>query len=241
MAANPMTLQPAAAEMSEQLRPASRFAGSRGCRRSFSGWRAGRGMEWPASGSSIRPALLAAAKPKRGRRFDLRRRVADETDRDDHGRHDARRSRRASILDAPVEDYIPDFAAAAKSDPDPAWRARVTARMLLLHDSGLPAHRDFYKEAKGRDAILARVLAEPLRSRAGNANRIFRSRLHSSRRNHRTARPANRSTHSRCEKFFDALGMDRSMFNPPRTPAPRHRAHRNGHRVSQAPDLGRSA
>ena len=34
--------------------------------------------------------------------------------------------------------------------------------MLLLHDSGLPAHREFYKDAKGRDAILARVMAEPL-------------------------------------------------------------------------------
>ena len=32
-------------------------------------------------------------------------------------------------LDAPVERYLPEFAAAAKSDPDPAWRARVTVRM----------------------------------------------------------------------------------------------------------------
>ena len=42
------------------------------------------------------------------------------------------------------------------------WRARVTVRMLLLHDSGLPAHRDFYKDAKGHEAVLARVMAEPL-------------------------------------------------------------------------------
>jgi beta-N-acetylhexosaminidase len=65
-------------------------------------------------------------------------------------------------LDAPVARYLPEFAAAAKSDPDPSWRARVTVRMLLLHDAGLPAHRDFYKDAKGHDALLAKVLAEPL-------------------------------------------------------------------------------
>ncbi len=65
-------------------------------------------------------------------------------------------------LDAPVARYLPGFLAAAKSDPDPSWRARITVRMLLLHDSGLPAHRDFYKEAKGHDAVLAKVMAEPL-------------------------------------------------------------------------------
>src|SRR6185437_14500227 len=70
-------------------------------------------------------------------------------------------------LDAPVKNYIPDFAVPAKSDPDPAWRARVTVCMLLLHNSGLPAHRDFYKEAKGHAAVLARVLAEPLLRQPG--------------------------------------------------------------------------
>ena len=65
-------------------------------------------------------------------------------------------------LDAPVERYLPEFSAAAKSDPNSSWRARITVRMLMLHDSGLPAHRDYYKEAKGHDAVLAKVLAEPL-------------------------------------------------------------------------------
>ena len=32
----------------------------------------------------------------------------------------------------------------------------------MLHDSGLPAHRDYYKEAKGHDAVLAKILAKPL-------------------------------------------------------------------------------
>lgn len=65
-------------------------------------------------------------------------------------------------LAMPVARLLPEWAASAKSDPDANWRSRVTVRMLMLHDAGLPAHRDFFKEAKGRDAVLARVMAEPL-------------------------------------------------------------------------------
>src|SRR3984957_7228410 len=65
-------------------------------------------------------------------------------------------------LDAPVSRYLPEWLNAANFDPNPAWRSRVTVRMLLLHDSGLPAHRDFYKQAKGHDAVVSLVAAEPL-------------------------------------------------------------------------------
>jgi beta-glucosidase-like glycosyl hydrolase/CubicO group peptidase (beta-lactamase class C family) len=65
-------------------------------------------------------------------------------------------------LDAPVARYLPEWAAAAKYDPDPNWRSRVTIRMLLLHDSGLPGIREYFKTTKGHDAILARAMAEPL-------------------------------------------------------------------------------
>lgn len=65
-------------------------------------------------------------------------------------------------LDAPVGRYLPEWPAAAKRDPDPAWRARVTVRMLLLHDSGLPGIREYFKDTKGRNAILTRAIAEPL-------------------------------------------------------------------------------
>ena len=90
-------------------------------------------------------------------------------------------------LDAPVSRYLPEFAAAAKSDPNPAWRSRVTVRMLMLHDSGLPAHRDFYKDAKGHDAVLARVMAEPLVNETGHAGGIFGPGIHSPGRNRGTA------------------------------------------------------
>ena len=118
-------------------------------------------------------------------------------------------------LDASVKDYIADFAAAAKFDPDPTWRARVTVRTLLLHDSGLPAHRDFYKQATGRDAVLARVLAEPLLREPGTQIEYsdlgfillgeIIERL--------TGEPLDVFA---AREIFRPLGMNRSMFNPPR-------------------------
>jgi beta-N-acetylhexosaminidase len=65
-------------------------------------------------------------------------------------------------LDAPVERYLPEFGCAAVSDPNPAWRSSITVGMLMLHDAGLPAHRDFYNRTSGKHGVLARVAAEPL-------------------------------------------------------------------------------
>ena len=62
----------------------------------------------------------------------------------------------------PVSRYLPAFAAAAAADPNPSWRAHATVRMLMLHDSGLPAHVEFFKKDKGKAAVLAAVEAEPL-------------------------------------------------------------------------------
>jgi len=118
-------------------------------------------------------------------------------------------------LDSPVEHYLPEFAAAAKSDPNPNWRARVTVRMLLLHDSGLPDHRDFYKEAKGRDAIWSRVIAEPLVCPPGT--RIQYSDLGFILLGGIIERLTGESLDAFAkEAIFSALGMSRSLFNPPR-------------------------
>jgi len=118
-------------------------------------------------------------------------------------------------LNEPVEEYLPGFAAAAKSDPNSAWRARVTVRMLLLHDSGLPDHREFYKEAKGHIAILARVLAEPLVREPGT--QIEYSDLGFILLGEIVERLSGESLDAFAkEEIFSTLGMDRSMFNPPR-------------------------
>jgi beta-N-acetylhexosaminidase len=117
-------------------------------------------------------------------------------------------------LDAPVERYLPEFSAAAKSDPNPSWRARITVRMLMLHDSGLPAHRDFYKEAKGHDPVLAKILAEPLVHEPGtqveysDLGFILLGEI------------IERLTGETLEQFakghiFAPLGMSDTMYNPP--------------------------
>jgi beta-N-acetylhexosaminidase len=118
-------------------------------------------------------------------------------------------------LDAPAIRYIPELAAAAKSDPDPAWRARITVRNLLLHDSGLPAHRDFYKDAKGYDAVLARVIAEPLVHEPGK--QVEYSDLGFILLGEIVQRLTGVTLDAYAKQhIFAPLGMDHSTFNPPR-------------------------
>ena len=70
-------------------------------------------------------------------------------------------------INLPVARYLPEWMNAAAKDPNPAWRAKVTVRNLLLHDSGLPAHDKFYEQVHGRKNVIERVLAEPLVSEPG--------------------------------------------------------------------------
>jgi len=117
-------------------------------------------------------------------------------------------------LAMPVARLLPEWAAGAKSDPDPNWRSRVTVQMLTLHDAGLPAHRDFFKEAKGRDAVLARVMAESLVREPGkqveysDLGFILLGEI------------VQRVTGEALEVFarqdiFKPLGMSQTEFNPP--------------------------
>ena len=119
-------------------------------------------------------------------------------------------------LDAPLSRLLPEWSAAAKNDPNPAWRARVTPRMLLLHDSGLPAHRDFYRETQGHDAILARVLAEPLVHEPGK--QIEYSDLGFILLGEIVQRLTGESLAEFARKeIFSPLDMKNSLFNPPRS------------------------
>jgi beta-N-acetylhexosaminidase len=140
-------------------------------------------------------------------------------------------------LDASVSRYLPEFAAAGAADPDPAWRARVSVRMLLQHDSGLPAHREFFKDVRGRnpgakargksttlieglkphvstDSVLARVLAEPLVREPGT--QIEYSDLGFILLGEIIERLTGGSLDEFARKhIFTPLGMNSSMFNPP--------------------------
>jgi beta-N-acetylhexosaminidase len=123
-------------------------------------------------------------------------------------------------LDLPVSRYIPEFADYAKSDPDPSWRSRVTVRMLMLHDSGWPAHRDFYKIGKDYDSVVALVIAEPLIHEPGtqveysDLNFITLGEI------------VQRLTGETLDEFakehvFEPLGMTETMYNPPAALLPR--------------------
>jgi CubicO group peptidase (beta-lactamase class C family) len=58
-------------------------------------------------------------------------------------------------LDAPLAGLLPHFAdfPFTGDDTQRAWRQAVTVAMLLTHSSGLPAHRRFYLENSGSEAI----------------------------------------------------------------------------------------
>ena len=118
-------------------------------------------------------------------------------------------------LDAPLSRLLPEWSTAAQNDPNPAWRARVTPRMLLLHDSGLPAHRDFYKNAKGHDGVPALVMAEPLVHEPGK--QIEYSDLGFILLGEIVQRLTGESLAEFARKeIFSPLGMKTSLFNPPR-------------------------
>ncbi len=119
-------------------------------------------------------------------------------------------------LDAPVVRFLPEWAKAAKSDPDPSWRARVTIKMILLHDSGLPAHRDFFKEAKEQehDAMLARIMAEPLVREPGK--QIEYSDLGFILLGEIAERLTGESLDEIAKDIFAPLEMKNSLFNPPK-------------------------
>ena len=117
-------------------------------------------------------------------------------------------------LDAPVERYLPEFGAAAKSDPNAAWRSRITVRMLMLHDSGLPAHRDFFLQANGYEPILKLVLAEPLVYEPGT--KVDYSDLGMILEGEIVQRLFGETLDKLAqEKIFKPLGMKNSLFDPP--------------------------
>ena len=119
-------------------------------------------------------------------------------------------------LDAPVSRYLPEWTSGASASQQADWRKKVTVRELLLHTSGLPAHREFYKDTKGRDAILKRAHAEPLVAEPGTKVEYsdlgfmllgeIVERL--------TGQRLNQFAH---QEIFAPLGMSHSYFNPPRS------------------------
>jgi beta-N-acetylhexosaminidase len=219
VAANPMTLHPASAEMSDRLQPAYDLLDRAVADGAFPGGVLGVG--W-----NNQFALHPFGKLSRGAKSPT---VTADTIYDVASLTKPIVTTTAVMtlvqqgeleLDAPVRRYLPEWAAAAKSDPDTSWREQVTVRMLLLHDSGLPGHEDFYKDAKGHDAILARVVATPLAYRPGRQIEYsdlgflvlgeIVERL--------TGEPLDQFAN---QALFTPLELTDSLFNPPHALRPR--------------------
>lgn len=112
-------------------------------------------------------------------------------------------------LDAPVVRYLPDFARGLGPKSD------VRVRDLLLHDSGLPAHRRLWEETVVRKGAILRSITSDLNAAPGERMvysdigaitlTAILERLYDDRIDHLFAR-----------KVAGPLGMTRSRFTPPR-------------------------
>lgn len=114
-------------------------------------------------------------------------------------------------VDAPVSRYLPEWL----SGPNPAWRKKVTVSDLLLHDSGLPAHRDFFKTARNSRDVLKQIFAEPLVSEPGT--KVEYSDLGFMLLGEIVQRLTGKTLADFArEGILSPLGMNHSLFNPPR-------------------------
>ena len=114
-------------------------------------------------------------------------------------------------LDAPVTRYVPEFAAGGDS---------ITVRMLLTHESGLPAWKPFFQTARSREDVFAAVLREPL-ERPPHTQMVY-SDLGAI----TLTRMVENVTGGRIDRFlerrlFRPLGMRETRYRPPRSWVPR--------------------
>lgn len=113
-------------------------------------------------------------------------------------------------LDAPISRYLPHRLLVG----NPGWLEKITIRELLLHTSGLPAHREFYKMAKTPAEWRKLLYSEPLVSQPGA--KIEYSDLGFIILGDIVERLAGMSlAHYARENIFAPLGMEDSFFNPP--------------------------
>jgi CubicO group peptidase (beta-lactamase class C family) len=74
-------------------------------------------------------------------------------------------------LDDPVDKWLPGFSKAGATKEARQARTRITVEHLLVHASGLPAWKSFYREANSYDEILRAVASSPLESEPGTKYR----------------------------------------------------------------------
>lgn len=113
-------------------------------------------------------------------------------------------------LDAPVVHYLPDFGRGLGP------KGSVLVRDLLLHDSGLPAHRRLWEETLVRKGAILRSITSDLNTAPGQ--RMVYSDIGAI----TLTAILEQLYHDRFDRIFarkvaDPLGMTRSRFTPPKS------------------------
>jgi len=111
-------------------------------------------------------------------------------------------------LDDPVVKYIPQFGQQGKE--------KITIYNLMVHNSGLPAWRRFYEFCTTPQCVLDSVYASPLQYRTGD------STIYSDLGLITMGKVIEKVTGTTLDRyvdsvFFKPLGMNSTMFNPPRS------------------------
>ena len=110
-------------------------------------------------------------------------------------------------LDAPVSSYIPEFSQSGKEN--------VTVKNLLLHNSGLIAHRFLIKTSRTADEAIVSIYNEPLRTQTGTKTTYSDLGFIT------LGKVIERVTGNSLEENFSVrfskpLGMQSTLFNPPK-------------------------
>ena len=123
-------------------------------------------------------------------------------------------------LETPVGVYLPEWAAG----PNPDWRRKVTVRHLLTHTAGLPPFDQFYARVKakplgapqGKYEVLTQVFTSPLATEPGTKSEYsdLGFMLLGEIIERMTGEPLEQLARDR---IFAPLGMNDSMFNPPKS------------------------
>ena len=114
-------------------------------------------------------------------------------------------------LDSPIERYLPEWT----TGPMPEWRHKVTVRHLMTHTSGLPPFKEYWRTSTSKQETLRRIFAEPLEYEPGS--KVVYSDLGiilmAEIIQRLTGKPLDQLAK---ECIFDPLGMQQSMYNPPK-------------------------
>ena len=114
-------------------------------------------------------------------------------------------------LDSPIERYLPEWT----TGPMPEWRHKVTVRHLMTHTSGLPPFKEYWRTSTSKQETLRRIFAEPLEYEPGS--KVVYSDLGiilmAEIIQRLTGQPLDQLAK---ECIFDPLGMQQSMYNPPK-------------------------